>query len=240
MRRLARIPLAQSAIDQLSTLQARVDDAEDSAAAAKSLWRSDRPELRPVHEALREMASGRTRCMYCEDNTGVDIEHFWPKSRFPARTFDWMNYLLACPQCNSNYKRAKFPRTVATGEPLLVDPTVDDPSDHVVLTLREGLFEPMSAKGVFSVDVFHLNRPDLRIGRRDAWTKLRELVPRYAALRRAGDDDRADLLAAALRNESFSRVRLALIEIADSHAAHLILPEDVREALDACPEIRDW
>ena len=109
-----------------------------------------------------------------------------------------------------------------------------------MLTLREGLFEPVSAKGVFSEDIFRLNRPDLRLGRRHAWTKLRELLPLYADLRNRGEEQRADDVAEALKDESFSRVRLALIEAGDSPVADRILPQSVREALASRPEIREW
>ena len=149
MRRITRLPLDTDALENLEALQKRVDSADDAPEKAKALWRSDRSELQPVLAALRDMAPGRTRCMYCEDNTGVDVEHFWPKSKFPARTFSWMNYLLACPQCNSNYKRAKFPRSIG-GDPLLIDPTAEDPSDHLgVDAARRSLRTGIGERGLF-------------------------------------------------------------------------------------------
>jgi uncharacterized protein (TIGR02646 family) len=240
VRAVARQGLEDDQVEALGKLQAQIDAAADKPNKAKSLWRSGRAELKPVRDMLDDMSLGRSRCMYCEDNEGIDIEHFWPKSRFPERTFVWENHLLACPQCNSNYKRTRFPRHVDTGEPLLLDPSVDNPAEHLVLTLTDGRFVANTAKGTFSGHVFRLNRETLKSGRRDAWTKLRELLPVYSALRRRDEDARADLVEQAIKNESFSAVRQAVVRIAASPAADVLLPQDVRDALEDQPEIALW
>jgi len=178
--------------------------------------------------------------MYCEDSAGVDIDHFRPKSKFPGVTFAWHNHLLACPPCNSNYKRTRFPVTADTQTPLLIDPTAEDPEQHLILTLTDGRFVPTTAAGVFTEYVFKLNRPVLTMGRRDVWTKLRELLPRYAEFRRVGDDGRAQLLENALRNESFSAVLRAVVRISRSPGADILLPRDVLRALSDRPEVAGW
>jgi hypothetical protein len=108
------------------------------------------------------MAPGIEQCMYCGD-TGTEIDHFEPISRNPLRTFDWLNHLLACVNCNSRAKLAAFPID-AHGHPLLIDPTAEDPFDHLRLSLPFGRYEPLTDKGRTTIKVCSLNRPQLERG----------------------------------------------------------------------------
>jgi hypothetical protein len=65
-----------------------------------------------------------------------DIEHFYPKSQYPQRMFDWDNFLRGCKNCN-NFKVDQFPLTVS-GSPLLLDPCNDEPLDHFVWDFQTG------------------------------------------------------------------------------------------------------
>jgi len=134
-----------------------------------------------VKRKLRRMAPGRERCMYCEDSEGTDIDHFRPKSRYPSHAFRWPNYLYACSRCNSNEKRYDFPLDAA-GNPLLIDPTAEDPSPHFQLVPETGQLVPLSPKGESTAQVFGLNRREvLTEGRRYAWTTLLELLRAYTS-----------------------------------------------------------
>lgn len=75
--------------------------------------------------------------MFCEDSRGVEIDHFWPKSRYPERTFVWDNLVLSCSGCN----RAKGTRFElgADESPLLIDPTRDDPWAHLFYDSQTGI-----------------------------------------------------------------------------------------------------
>lgn len=45
-------------------------------------------------------------CCYCEcEIRKEDVEHVAPKSRNPQLVCDWNNLLLACPNCNRDYKK---------------------------------------------------------------------------------------------------------------------------------------
>jgi 5-methylcytosine-specific restriction endonuclease McrA len=50
----------------------------------------------------------RYKCAYCEGVAAQDIEHFYPKTQYPDRMFDWDNFLRGCKNCN-NFKRDRFP-----------------------------------------------------------------------------------------------------------------------------------
>lgn len=86
---------------------------------------------------------------------------------------DWDNLLVSCSRCNRSYKqnffplaneskRAKGPKEVVFEEPLLLNPCVDNPSEHLVfidtgiVTFKEG-----SDKGEKSIDIYGLYRKEL-------------------------------------------------------------------------------
>jgi hypothetical protein len=123
-----------------------------------------RKTLRPV---LGEMAAGFETCMYCGECRGTDVDHFEPVARNPLRTFDWLNHLLACSTCNSHQKREQFP-VDEDGNPLLIDPTAEDPFDHLLLTLSLGVYRPLTPKGQATIDVCGLNERGLPKGRMHA------------------------------------------------------------------------
>ncbi len=110
------------------------------------------------------MAPGYQRCMYCGDSQGTSVDHFEPISRNPIRTFDWLNHLLACSFCNSNQKGSRYP-VDENGDALLIDPTVDDPFDHLVLSLAAGEYRGRTRKGTQTIAVLGLNRAVLVTGR---------------------------------------------------------------------------
>jgi hypothetical protein len=167
--------------------------------------------------------------MYCEDSLGTDIDHFWPKASYPARAFTWENYLLACSHCNSNLKRQQFPLD-ATGGPLLVDPTVDDPSDHLVYVPVSGEFFATGAKGSASITVFGLNDDSsprrLPTGRRHALVCLVALLKEFDR-DAARDPNMATRIKSAVQDYPFSAVLHWLVQIAQLQSAHVVLGQDV-------------
>ena len=102
MRHLPPMELSQRARNMLAKRRQKVMDQPDAAARkakAERLWKNKRGAAwDEIRETLRAMASGRQRCMYCEDSEGTDIEHFYPKATYPQYAFDWDNYLLAMAQ----------------------------------------------------------------------------------------------------------------------------------------------
>lgn len=149
----------------------RAEDPMARPGAARALWRrtSTRADvIPPLRAVLREMAPGNERCMYCGDSFGTDVDHHEPLSRNPLRAFDWLNHLLSCSHCNSHQKRDRFP-VDRHGEPLLIDPTAEDPFDHLVLALSAGEYAPLTEKGRQTIAVCGLNRFSLARARQQAY-----------------------------------------------------------------------
>lgn len=161
----------------LTDLQAATS--ADERKARQSRYRH--PEIR---QALEAMFHGK--CAFCEARithiTHSDIEHFSPKAHFAHRTFVWENLLLACPRCNRGHKRDQFP-TTSDGRPLLLDPTIDDPTEHLRFLWHSrsatSVVLGKTTQGRTTRRLLGLNRSDLR-SHRDPQVKRLALVAAYA------------------------------------------------------------
>ena len=123
MIRIVRHDLPGHVVAQLAQ-RTTVVEAETEAvrgAKARNIWRNNKGfrdgEYAEIRRVLDDMAPGRNRCMYCGDSEGSAVDHFEPLSEKPLLAFDWLNHLLACSKCNSDFKREHFPRD-PNGTPL--------------------------------------------------------------------------------------------------------------------------
>ena len=120
--------------------------------------------------ALEKMFCGK--CAYCESKVKVvtygDIEHFYPKSHYPDKTFTWENLLFSCPVCNEGHKGDKFPLD-ANGNPLLIDPSdsVTNPNQHLDFVwdsvAEQSFVYGLDEKGKTVEEMFDLNGDKGRI-----------------------------------------------------------------------------
>jgi uncharacterized protein (TIGR02646 family) len=239
MKHLQRLPLSAEALAFLRERGEGVAGAASPRDEAVRLWGlQDNKAFREIRETLLRMASGIERCMYCEDSAASHIDHFWPKGDYPERAFDWLNYLLACSVCNSNFKRDQFPRD-EEGQPLLLDPTREDPREHLELTPTTGTFAARSPKGHWSILVYGLNRKPLEKGRADAWVVLEELLVRFSYALQTGNRQRALRIEHTVKNYPFAGVLSALLRVASGPEPGQV-SADCRIALQRHPEIFTW
>lgn len=230
MRKLQRPPLSKKSTAALQALTAQVQRARSAKArksAAARRWKS-KPgaAFDEVKKKLSAMATGCSRCMYCEDSAGTDIEHFYPKSKYPERAFRWDNYLWACSHCNSNQKRTQFP--LLQGQPALIDPTAVDPAEHLRFLPTTGEFVAIGPRGQKSIAVFGLNDHhalrNLPRGRRRVLVKLQVLIDDYDRQLRAGRKAEAVRVREAIQDEAFSAVLSWLVAIAHGpRSGHKVL-----------------
>ena len=106
------------------------------------------------------------KCAYCEAKiTHIDygdIEHFRPKDIYPLLAVEWDNLLLACRVCNgAEFKGTKFPLD-SSGNPLLINPCIDEPDAHLEFVFDEktkfALVVSKDTKGAESEKTYGLNR----------------------------------------------------------------------------------
>ncbi|MBX3223361.1 MAG: hypothetical protein KF795_22805 [Labilithrix sp.] len=216
----------------------------DPPSEANTIWRNKtsgnkrKTAFKEVQLKLRRMAAGRARCMYCEDSLGTDIDHFRPKAAHASFAFSWTNYLLACSHCNSNEKRDEFP--VATnGEPLLLDPTRDEPLQHFVLVPETGWLEPMTPQGEETERVFGLNRrDDLTQGRADVWTTMTALVRDFGAAQARKDDAAMTRIVGTARRLSFQ----AAVQyfVAEALSGSKLVAHDIAQTIQSAKAHWAW
>jgi uncharacterized protein (TIGR02646 family) len=185
MRRFLRPDLAPKVDSALARKQRRTNTSR-AAGALKlvATWNSARKTkpLKAVLATLKSMVGQRERCMYCGDSHATDIDHFWPKAIYPQRMFCWPNLLLSCTDCG-RIKGTDFP--LQNGEPLLVDPTAEDPWRFLDFDPATGnlvpRFDPATAtwdeKGENTVQVLELDRREaLAAGYQKTHRRLTVLV----------------------------------------------------------------
>lgn len=207
MRQSPRLPLPTKASHFLSRKQTEVNGGADATAT----WTKARTtkSIGDVYSVLATMAGRRARCMFCGDSRGTDIEHFYPKRRYPVKTFVWPNLLLACAGCN----RQKGDRLELDdlGDPLLIDPTAEDPWDFLFFDSATGWitarYQPdgtTSSKGEYTCreEVLPLNVEAVTDGRCRTRRNLKRAVQHF--VERAGQgaqlEVHADELAAAVHD----------------------------------------
>jgi uncharacterized protein (TIGR02646 family) len=248
MRYLPRKSISKAARTWLQAKTQEINALPDQSAKkarAEQLWdstsnNSNRTEIRKV---LESMASGLTRCMYCESNFGTDIDHFAPKTDYPESAFAWKNFLLACSYCNSNQKRTQFPLDPTSNAPLLIDPSAEDPMEHLTLTPKTGEYRPKKAslKGVETIRVFGLNtRTELVGGRSNAWKGLQSLVEKYGRHRGLGDEREARRLKKTICEYPFSAVFLYFLKFAERQDAARFIGDECVQVLTLYPEMKQW
>jgi len=247
MRKLHREPLSEHATRILRNNTVAIVEAGDAQSSdsekakfkeAKRRWKQ-KPDATfdEIRKQLHEMAPGIERCMYCESNEGTDIDHFWPISVAPCRTFDWHNYLLACSACNSNHKRDRFP--CQNGRPLLINPAEDEPVDHLALS-PTGKYVAITEEGECSISVFGLDRGPLERTRKNAWSAVEGLIVLFANACKKADSERALQYQKALCEYPQASVFAAILRVSEYEAAADLLSSECLEALEAHPEIKTW
>ena len=106
-----------ASITHLASVQLEINGEatfEEQVKKAKSKWSSKtssnagKVTFDDAKAKLVTMCSGAEICVYCEHNEATDIEHIYPKRLYPAKAFDWNNYVLACGKCNTHFKKDKF------------------------------------------------------------------------------------------------------------------------------------
>ncbi|MFC1417491.1 hypothetical protein [Streptacidiphilus cavernicola] len=209
---LQRQPLPPDLAHRLRLRGERLHRTDLSTAAVRREWSGARTVRQGLRRSLLRMTGESARCMYCCDSMGTDIDHFQPIALAPLRAFDWLNHFLACSYCNSNQKRELYPCDEVSGECLLIDPSRDDPADHLRLLFSSGLYRGRTPKGRQTIAVFGLNdRPELVRGRGDAYLLCRDtLAGAGRRTARGGGVGGADSAARAGRGDGPDQVELLL------------------------------
>lgn len=145
------------------------------------------------------------KCAFCEckvlHQQYGDVEHFRPKKGYKQKeadslgrpgyywlAYEWSNLFISCQICNQKFKKNLFPLRqpsrrarshyddLSKEEPLLIDPSAEDPATH--LTFHQEFYRPMPAsrRGKATIDAFGLNEMARAEHRRDLLVKLETVM----------------------------------------------------------------
>ncbi|MCW3053202.1 MAG: hypothetical protein JWN14_2372 [Chthonomonadales bacterium] len=227
---------------ELDTLQANINNlpnfSDRVTAASRQFASQNRIDNRTFDEikvVLTTMCAGARRCMYCEDSVADEVEHIKPKALYPEAVFVWLNYLYACGPCNgpknANFKvfsaasgrmtnvtrrrkAAVVPPT--SGNPVLIDPRIEDPLDFMILDLSGTFFfvEMGSKRSLqykrakYTIELLKLNQRDYLVTARKRAAHSYSVHLRDYLHRRDAGATQAELdqLIKALQDESHPTV----------------------------------
>jgi hypothetical protein len=92
--------------------------------------------------------------------------------------YDLDNLIVACRDCNTGWKGDQFPLEdeqcrawastddLAREKPILINPLVEEPSEHLAVDLATGVLEKKSSRGDRAIKLLGLNERDLPEQRR--------------------------------------------------------------------------
>jgi len=190
MRQLPkRTALSRCTLKRLAADTKLINAAADPKAEADKLYTNARKAkwFLPVVEALRKLSGLGERCMLCSGSECSDVEHFWPKSKHPARAMIWENYLWSCTPCNRG-KSNEFP-LADDGCAILINPFDQNPWDFFYIDEFGNLnanwdrsTDTLNFRASETIRVVSLDRQALQESRRSRMDDLKEKVSDTCAL----------------------------------------------------------
>jgi uncharacterized protein (TIGR02646 family) len=157
------------------------------------------------HKTVKEtlIKAQHDKCFLCESKithiSHGDVEHFRPKAAYRQSAsdtlhlgyywlaYEWSNLFLACQLCNQVFKKNLFPlsnpsaratshqRSLSKEKPLYLDPSVDDPEQHI--SFRREVPFPINddERGKATIKDLGLERLRLNERRLERYERLRVL-----------------------------------------------------------------
>ncbi|QNE42136.1 hypothetical protein F1C16_21175 (plasmid) [Hymenobacter sp. NBH84] len=199
----------QKVVDNEPTFAAQVAKAQ-TRWKSKESGQSGKHAFAEIKQQLRALTISTQACSYCEYSEGEDIEHIYPKSWFPQRTFVWDNYLLACKTCNTSFKRNGFavfnpagsshvlhltPQVagpVGSTDAVLLNPLVENPLDWLIIDFQAGCAFAQASqlstrdqkRADYTIELLQLNfRAELSKARRIAHRHFIGLLREYVEVK---------------------------------------------------------
>lgn len=118
---------------------------------------------------------------------------------------------------------------------LLIDPTIDDPHDHITLNFATGDYSDVTIRGAETIRIFALQRKQLVKGRREAFVRCQVMLCSWHDLYRERKLPRAAEVLTSLRAQPFADVLYAMIRRRDEPGATVVFGPEVVAALRELP-----
>jgi hypothetical protein len=164
------------------------------------------------------------QCAYCGVNLSqpavADIDHFYPKSKYPEFSQDISNLLIVCKRCNTT-KRDSFPLD-GGGNPLLVNPTTEKMSDHISID-DNGYLTGTTEKGKATISTLNLNNEAL-VNQRILKSINMDF---YDGSKRSGAEITNELKSNLQKISDLNTLALLDTPILKSHMAHMLYANSI-------------
>lgn len=168
-------------------------------------------------EALMEMQGAY--CAYCEDQISEGnrhIDHFYPKSLYQEKIFDWDNLFLSCGNDHSTHcghgKGDKDPINV-------IKPDRDNPADYFAYNAggevfaREDISQEMQERAKNTISLLVLNDPLLRDKRSRRYENLlKNITEQWLSSSKVNYRQQFSALADKIRGGAFGEFLFYLIQ----------------------------
>ena len=169
----------------------------------KDRWNSQDKDESGTSSIRRQLKQMSDECAWCEQHLddGWQVDHWLPKAQFPLVVYHWENLLPACPACNRRkgavvppglhdqqvvdpLLRPLYPgaRPFIKGELLpllsdrLLDPSHDDPAEHLEFIPAALSFRGLTDAGTFTVRHLFSEKDDAKRWARLGWSRRRSWV----------------------------------------------------------------
>lgn len=168
----------------------------------KFIFNSDIYGNKVIKEALKNAQNDK--CCFCESTVSHisygDVEHFRPKAAYKQNendayqypgyfwlAYDWDNFMFSCQICNQRYKKNLFPlkntshrdvenQNIKYENPLLINPTKENPEDWIIFEKAFIKSKNNSKKGETTIKVLGLKRNELWEKRNSKYKMINSLI----------------------------------------------------------------
>ncbi|MDE5585860.1 MAG: hypothetical protein K2I92_05900 [Muribaculaceae bacterium] len=132
-------------------------------------------DIKALKEAL--LTASHNKCSFSEvilnqEGKYMQVEHFYPKSKYPEKVLEWGNLLPCLNVCNSRK------RDLDPSRHPMVNPFFDNPKDFFYIENgRICVLDSKNKKAVNTLEAYDLNNPgQLRIPRLRSINKVKEIL----------------------------------------------------------------
>jgi hypothetical protein len=109
----------------------------------------------------------RASCAYCllhelwaAGPENFELDHFFPRVRFPERVNDFYNLYYSCHPCN-HIKHDKWPSTALQAAGIGFIDLCQDEFDQHFEEREDGTWKPLNRSAAFTLEMLRLNRDQL-------------------------------------------------------------------------------
>lgn len=152
---MIKLTLPAKPLELTEALQRKLTDIymNDS---SKHVWKR-----KIIKDAVIKIAYGK--CCYSECPLGkggsyMEIEHFYPKHKYPERVVEWGNLLPSSKTCNTTKGKHD------TGLEPIINPCIDDPKEHLYIVNCR--YYPKTEKGKLTIKKVGINNQSHFVNKR--------------------------------------------------------------------------